>query len=145
MKQCTKCKEDKILQEFNKNKSRKDGYNNICRICSNERSRKYYLENNNKHRKVISERNNKNRNISRDYVLEILKKSKCKDCGNNDIRVLEFDHLKNKFKNVSSLISAGYSVEIIQNEINKCDVICANCHRIRTINRSFKNYRKMHL
>jgi len=33
MKTCSKCKEEKLFSEFSKNKTRKDGYNHICKLC----------------------------------------------------------------------------------------------------------------
>ena len=53
---------------------------------------------------------------------------------NNHCSRLEFDHNDkvSKFKAVSSLIRARYSLEKIKVEINKCEVRCANCHRRKT-------------
>ena len=58
----------------------------------------------------------------------------CADCGyNKDAYALQFDHIDdNKKKNVSDMISSDYSWNTILEEIAKCEVICANCHAIRT-------------
>jgi len=53
------------------------------------------------------------------------------DCSESDVRVLEFDHLGDKLADVSALVRAS-SLAKIQAEVAKCDVVCANCHRIRT-------------
>lgn len=68
------------------------------------------------------------------YIEEVKKKSKCKDCGNSDYRVLDFDHLPEfkKVNDISTLAHHGCSISKIEEEIKKCDVICSNCHRIRT-------------
>ena len=58
----------------------------------------------------------------------------CVDCGESDIVVLEFDHLRDKTANVSYLISTG-EIPRIKEEIAKCEVVCANCHRRRTSER----------
>ena len=72
---------------------------------------------------------------------ELLKESSCKDCGSKDPRVLEFDHLGDKSFNVSRAVSGSTrSWKLIQEEINKCDIVCANCHRIRTQERG--NYKR---
>ena len=65
------------------------------------------------------------------YILEYLLKHPCVDCGEKDVTVLEFDHVKNKLKPVSSLIRAG-ATSLIEKEIEKCEVRCANCHRRKT-------------
>lgn len=134
MKICTKCKEKKELGEFNKNKSRKDGYNNICRVCSNAHSKERYQLNKESHKKVVKERNNRIMEENRRLLFEFYKQNPCIDCGNSNPVVLECDHRKDdvKFKNVSYLVSNAYSWETIQKEIDKCDVRCSNCHRIKT-------------
>lgn len=144
MKTCDTCKQDKELSDFNKNKSKKDGLNSICRECSNKRSKKYYSENKQHHVDVIIKRNNKIKGESQNKLLEIFRKSSCKDCGNKDYRVFEFDHLPRykKFRDVGNMLCSGYSWERILDEIKKCDIVCANCHRIRTIERTTNHYRK---
>lgn len=78
--------------------------------------------------KKIRERN-------RAYVIEYLTKNPCVACGENDIRVLEFDHIdpSTKKHNVGRMVaSQHHSIAAIQKEIDKCQVICANCHRRKT-------------
>jgi hypothetical protein len=59
------------------------------------------------------------------------------DCGERDPIVLEFDHVRGKKKEiVSFLITQGYSLKTIAEEIAKCQVICANRHRRRTARRA---------
>lgn len=132
MKKCTKCKNEKLLTDFNKNKKRKDGYNNICRICSNQKSRDYYFENKEEHSKNVSQRNKNIKLDNRRKLFEYYLTHPCVDCGERDPIVLEFDHKGNKKIEVSKLVSNSYSWETIMEEINKCDVRCANCHRRRT-------------
>jgi len=54
--------------------------------------------------------------------------------------VLEFDHVRGqKVKNVADLVKDGVRWSLIDEEIGKCDVRCANCHRRRTAaQRSYK-------
>jgi hypothetical protein len=63
--------------------------------------------------------------------------SGCVDCGYNaHPAALDFDHVgpAEKIDNVSRLIRLR-SWEVIEAEIAKCEVVCANCHRIRTVGR----------
>lgn len=142
MKKCTICKEDKGFSCFNKNKTRKDGYNNICRICSNTRSKRYYNVHGEKHKQNVKTRNINTRVILRQNMLTLLKNKECEDCKIKDIRVLEFDHLHNKEYDISKMMSNLSSWDKILQEIEKCEIVCCNCHRIRTITRS-NNYRNV--
>lgn len=84
-----------------------------------------------KAQKVI-EFNKKRALESRKKVLEYLKTHPCVDCGETDVRILEFDHVRGtKKKEVMGLIYR-YSFKTVLKEIEKCDVRCANCHRRRT-------------
>ena len=58
----------------------------------------------------------------------------CADCGyNKSAYALQFDHIfDNKKASVSNLIRSDYGWATILKEINKCEVVCANCHAIRT-------------
>ena len=133
-KYCGTCEIKKPKSEFNKNKTKKDGLNSICRECSNDRSKKYYSENQEKHKKVIQERNKKYQFKIRSKIFEYFKDNPCVDCGETNPIVLEFDHKDDVDKQfeLSTGIHRGYKWEKIQQEIEKCDVRCSNCHKIRT-------------
>jgi hypothetical protein len=73
----------------------------------------------------------------RDAVLAVkdYKESKgCLECGEKDPIVLELDHRDPSVKkfNVSDATRRGFSMKNIMLEVEKCDVLCANCHRRRT-------------
>jgi hypothetical protein len=68
-------------------------------------------------------------------LAEIKEASGCVDCGINNHIILDFDHLRNKKYNISRMIHDGFSWKAIKKEIEKCEIVCANCHRIRTYNR----------
>ncbi len=71
------------------------------------------------------------------YIKDIKKKGKCVDCGIKDYRVLEFDHMPQfpKYKMISKMANEGYSIPKLEEEINKCELRCANCHRVKTYER----------
>jgi hypothetical protein len=68
-------------------------------------------------------------------------KSGCVDCGyRENAQALQFDHTgTDKKESVSNLIRSDYSWETILKEIAKCEVVCANCHSVRTQNRKHVN------
>lgn len=132
MKTCTKCKKKKTSVCFNKNKSRKDGLQNICKKCSRARSKEYYRNNKEKHLKVIRERNNKLRSRNREYVVKYLRAHPCIDCGETNILFLEFDHRCDKIDGISTMINCPVGLDKLKKEIQKCDIRCMQCHRIKT-------------
>ena len=136
MKRCYRCETDKPLSEFHKNKARKDGVQSFCKSCMKERNAEYY--------QATPERNpqrqesrNRAKVLGQTTVYEYLQSHHCVDCGNDDVRVLEFDHVRGQKRyNISQMIHLGHSVKAILSEIEKCDVRCANCHRIVTSERA---------
>ena len=65
------------------------------------------------------------------YVEKYLATHTCIDCGASDPIVLEFDHLRDKSFSIGSVLPRN-SWQSILDEIAKCEVVCANCHRKRT-------------
>ena len=81
----------------------------------------------------------KARRLRLDYIKR-LKETSCKDCGNYyPSYVMDFDHRQNESKldTVNRLASIRYGWKKLKEEIQKCDIVCANCHRIRTYKRKF--------
>lgn len=73
------------------------------------------------------------RESNQQFIAEYLLNSNgCTDCGEKDIRCLEFDHINPEEKAFN--IGEGYRKprSILSQEINKCQIVCANCHRKRT-------------
>lgn len=132
MKKCCKCQETKPNTDFNKNAARKDGLNTICRACGRQRSRKYYQENRTLHLKNVSRRKKATLETSRRLVYNYLLQNPCKDCGEKDPIVLEFDHQRDKKHIISKMVNEGYSTDTLKREIEKCEVRCSNCHRRKT-------------
>lgn len=52
----------------------------------------------------------------------------CYHCGENDVDILEYHHIDPKQKEHELCHLYGYRLEKIWEELNKCIVVCANCH-----------------
>lgn len=95
----------------------------------------YWHENKEVLQQKAKDRNEKQREPARILVQAILETTPCVDCGIDDWRVLEFDHVRGeKWRNICDIML--YPLDIIEAEIDKCDVVCANCHKIRTFKRA---------
>lgn len=131
-KYCSRCKTTKSVTDFNKNKARKDGLQGTCRACDNALGREHYASN----KKAYSDRskisNEAYRSKACKFLLNYLKDHPCVDCGEGDPVVLDFDHMRDKVENISKMVSYQRPFKLIEAEIEKCQVRCANCHRRRT-------------
>lgn len=93
-----------------------------CRVHSGDRSR----------RKIIDRRHQeKVRKIRIREMKEERLAAGCVDCSITDRRVLNFDHRNPSEKLFNIGTGFGHSIKSIIAELNKCDVVCRNCHAIR--------------
>jgi hypothetical protein len=74
------------------------------------------------------------RERSKRFVHEYLSTHPCESCGEKNPVVLEFHHLGNKTTSIAKMAADGFGIETIQKEIEKCEVLCASCHRRITVN-----------
>lgn len=132
MKKCTKCQRELKLAEFNKRSSSKDGLAYQCKKCNSDNLKNHY--NNNKQK--YYEKNIRKKKKIQDLVSKYKSENPCCDCHKKyDPICMDFDHINDdKIKNVSALVNHG-SFKKIKEEIDKCELVCANCHRIRTRDR----------
>lgn len=89
--------------------------------------KKYY----NKHKKYYSTKARQREEQIQMEIESIKSLYGCKICGEKDYVVLDFHHQNPSKKefNISSAVTAGWSFQRIKVEIQKCIVVCANCHR----------------
>ncbi len=129
------------LDDFNKSPKNKDGHHSYCRACQSA----HYYANARRHGENVRRTSAARMRRIRQIVVEALSGG-CVDCGNKDIRVLEFDHVRGpKVGNVSSIIRRGWSEKIIVAEIAKCEVRCRNCHAIATLSRLARTWHDAYL
>lgn len=69
--------------------------------------------------------------------LREIKDVPCADCGNKyPSECMDFDHMRDKKYNVGNLFNGAYCLDTVRKEMEKCEIVCANCHRIRTKKRT---------
>ncbi|OLE51211.1 MAG: hypothetical protein AUG51_24615 [Acidobacteria bacterium 13_1_20CM_3_53_8] len=82
--------------------------------------------------RVVNSRR-KSRKLLQEAIIKYLHTHPCVDCGEADVLVLDFDHVRGgKVFNISEAMHKCYGVATLMAEIAKCEVRCANCHRRRT-------------
>jgi hypothetical protein len=133
-RRCGTCGESKDAEQFNWRREAKGQRDSMCRACRaaykqahDAANRQRYIDNAVRRRKRIGEERMR-------MILDHLRTHPCVDCGLSDIEVLEFDHLGDK----EFSIARGFrdrSLSALLDEMAKCEVVCANCHRRRTARR----------
>lgn len=143
---CPKCNEDKLFTEFHKKSKSRDGLQYICISCRKEMNADYYKATPEK-----DEARHNSRQIRKQLVasrIEPLLSAGCTDCHECfPPESMDFDHVRGeKITDISSLGSSSYPVHemlnLLEEELSKCEAVCANCHRIRTINRHQNSARR---
>lgn len=101
------------------------------RIKHKVRTAKYAKDNPQIFRDCVNKK--RRRNVAE---VNLLKSQPCMDCGKSyHPCVMDFDHVRGKKKFCVSIGISRYNIAIVLKEIAKCDLVCSNCHRMRTHNR----------
>lgn len=104
-----------------------------CRLCQAEANSRHYQNNKQVYLDRAITRNALVNAENKQRLYVYLSSHPCVDCGQTDIRVLEFDHVRgNKSASITTLLKKATSWKAIENEITKCEVRCVNCHRVKT-------------
>ena len=131
MKKCNGCKALLAISCFGKNKSKQDGRQPYCKDCGKARDKASYSRPERK--KSVAEHRDRNKETNKEYVFDFLKKNPCVDCGETNPIFLDFDHVRGvKRKDISSALRRGWKLDTLIEEIQKCDVRCVKCHRVKT-------------
>ena len=130
---CGRCHVAKPIGEFTVKNAARGTYRSYCRPCCREYGKEHYRKNLAAYMSRARTRATIDRKRNREYVAEYLSTHPCLDCGESDPVVLEFDHRDpaRKRNDVGRLIHTS-ALNTLKAEIEKCDVRCGNCHRIRT-------------
>jgi hypothetical protein len=121
MKTCTKCK---TVKDDNKFSKKGNSLNTWCKECVCLYSKKHYLDNSLKRKEQIRKR-------EQDLILwlrEYKSHLQCTICGENHPACIQFHHKDRLNKKFELNKIRRFSIEIAKKEIEKCDVLCGNCH-----------------
>lgn len=133
MIKCVTCGNVKHEADFNFRNKKKGKRWGTCKQCQSKQRKVWYEANKETHIANAWKNKVNAREAARKYVWDYLESHPCVDCGETSPVVLEFDHVRGrKKKAVADMVRQGYSIGAIQDEIAKCQVRCANCHRSKT-------------
>ena len=129
---CRVCRLPKPATEFSIRSHKTGTRHHICRSCKSDYHRQWWVKN-----RVIQmpriKRNRKRRDREIEQrIWDHLFGHPCVDCGESDLAVLHFDHLRDKVNDISTMFRRQRSWKAVLEEIAKCDVRCANCHARKT-------------
>ena len=132
MKKCSKCGNTKKISDFPFRNKSKGTRHSACNNCQKVIRKESYERN----KKTTYERNKRNKDKNIIWFKEYKSSLKCSKCDENHPSCLDFHHIDKSTKkyDVSEMIHGTYSRKLIIEEIEKCVILCANCHRKRHYN-----------
>jgi hypothetical protein len=128
---CGSCRRRKPESAFAWRRKSRGQRDNYCRPCRAAYKREHYAANRDRY---IANALHRKRTVVEERAWELLTflgDRPCVDCGESDPLVLEFDHIGEKSFNVGKGLR-DCNWQSVLDEIGKCEVVCANCHRRRT-------------
>ncbi len=134
-KRCSTCNVEKSVQEFNTHKTK--GYQASCKDCRAEYNRNRYLQKKERFSQSALEYKGRYREWYRS-----LKDFPCTDCRHKfPYYVMTWDHLPNQEKlyDIAALATQMRAKDVVLKEIEKCELVCFNCHAERTHNRRHRD------
>lgn len=108
----------------------------MCKGCKRPYQQDWYRRNAESHKKNVVRDNQRRRLHLHEQVMGYLRDHPCVDCGETDLMVLTFDHVRDqKSFDIGTAVGRLFNWNVIRAEIEKCDVRCANCHMRATSSR----------
>lgn len=140
---CPVCKELKHIKDYHNNKARYDGHDPYCKTCKTQKIKDYRQTPEGKKvaRRAAIKWQQSNKEHINAYQTEYRLKNKikavkylgdcCKICKLSfPYAVYDFHHRNPLEKDFHPAAILARNWEFIQRELDKCDLLCANCHRI---------------
>ena len=109
---CTKCGKKLPVDQFNWRNKAKGTRRSECKFCHSSYMKQKYQE-------------------KKEEIQEIKSECQCAKCGDSRGYVLDFHHINpdEKENTIARMTSNNYQLDKVYDEIKKCIVLCANCHR----------------
>ena len=134
LRKCYRCGELKPIDHFSWRRRDTKQRDSFCKPCRSAYGRQHYEANRQRYIDQAADSKRRLMLARTQYLIEYFETHPCVDCGETDPVVLEFDHLRDKAFAIGPELR-NKSWESILVEVEKCEVVCANCHRRRTAQR----------
>jgi 5-methylcytosine-specific restriction endonuclease McrA len=136
LRTCARCRITKVITEFPERAVGSGRRHGHCRACKAQYQKEWYEKNKERHKANVAAirrvRIRRNR-----VIIEAAKSAPCMDCGRKfPPYVMDFDHVVGTKRGTIASWYVSISEKALLEEIAKCEVVCANCHRIRTYGRT---------
>lgn len=138
MKVCSACGLEKVEGEFHRTRRNKDGLQARCKWCVKEYDAGRWQR---RDKTAWRQKKLEYRRKTAAWMDKLKADTPCCDCGQTFAPVaMDWDHLPGfvKVDNVSNLVRTGKRLKA-EKEIQKCELVCRNCHAIRTLDRRLDN------
>lgn len=119
---CTNC-DTFLLEGWNTS----ENHSSFCRFCESGKP----LPKLRTYSKKTAERKRRTHEAAK-CRYRYLFKHPCVDCGETDVSILQFDHLRDKIDSIANMVKHGEPVWRIEAEMAKCEVRCGHCHQHKT-------------
>lgn len=138
---CSKCKLEKSLTKefFNIRDKKGLKFRTDCKLCQHEKQSYAYQKKIEKYKKTCKDYRATLKEQNQKLLWDFFLQNPCVKCGENNPIVLEMDHLRDKKYNIADIIFSHTWVSI-KKEMEKCQVLCANCHKKKNA-KDFNHYR----
>jgi hypothetical protein len=133
IKTCTRCHssfQEPLKDFFHKKSNAPDGLQQRCKTCIKILHQDHYKKRTDYYKDKACHHNKKYRQRNQEMLFKYLSEHPCVNCGQTNPLLLDFDHRQDKEYNVSHMLTM--SEESILEEIQKCDIRCSHCHRLKT-------------
>lgn len=152
MRTCTSCRVEQPETEFHVRNPRKGTLHTQCKTCIRAYAKKW-ANINKEHKKEYAQKYYKDSprakvarqkewgtkwNGVREWLMALKGQNPCADCNKiYHYAIMDLDHVYGeKCFNIASVMGAAISDDVLLEEIQKCELVCSNCHRIRTWKRN---------
>jgi hypothetical protein len=133
-RRCSRCQALKDVEAFAWHRKALGQRQPYCRQCQSEYGKAHYAANRRRYIEQEARRKRARAEQRMRFLIEYFRSRPCADCGETDPLVLEFDHLKDKRFDIGAGLP-DRNWDALLREMEKCEVVCANCHRRRTARR----------